>query len=98
MVDHPVDGRGGGHGVGEDALPLREDQVGGDAQRSSFVAFGDEGEKDLRLLGPLGQIAQVVQEQEVTIVQPAQLPGQGEVALGGEEFPCLHRDRLCTRR
>ena len=27
VVDHPVDGRSGGHGVGEDPLPLREDQV-----------------------------------------------------------------------
>ena len=27
VMDHPVDGRGGGHGVGKDALPLREDQV-----------------------------------------------------------------------
>ena len=27
VMDHPVDCRGGGHGVGEDALPLREDQV-----------------------------------------------------------------------
>ena len=27
VMDHPVDGRGGGHGVGEDVLPLREDQV-----------------------------------------------------------------------
>ena len=89
MVDHPVNRRGGGHGVGEDALPLREDQIGGDAQRSSFVAFGDEGEKDLGLLGALGQVAQVVQEQEVEVVQPAQLPGQGQVALGGEEF--LHQ-------
>ena len=44
MMHHPVDGRGGGHGVGEYALPLREDQVRGYAQRPSFVAFGDEGE------------------------------------------------------
>ena len=27
VVHHPVDGRGGGHGVGKDALPLGEDQV-----------------------------------------------------------------------
>ncbi len=27
VVHHPVDGRSGGHGVGEDALPLGEDQV-----------------------------------------------------------------------
>ena len=44
MMHHPVDGRGGGHGVGEYGLPLREDQVRGYAQRPAFVAFGDEGE------------------------------------------------------
>ena len=27
VVQHPVDGRGSGHGVGKDALPLGEDQV-----------------------------------------------------------------------
>ena len=32
VVDHPVDGRRGGHGVGEDILPLGEAQVGCDAQ------------------------------------------------------------------
>jgi hypothetical protein len=26
VVDHPVDGRRRGHGVGEDVLPLGEDQ------------------------------------------------------------------------
>ena len=41
MVNHPVDGGSGGHGVGEDVLPLGEDQVGGDAQGAAFVAFGD---------------------------------------------------------
>ena len=62
MVNDPVNRRGGGHGVGEDALPIREDQVGGDAQRPALVAFGDEGEEDLRLLVALGEIAQVAQE------------------------------------
>ena len=98
VMDHPVDGRGGGHGVGEDALPLREDQVGGDAQRSAFVAFGDEGEEDLGLLSALGQVAQVVQEQEVEVVQLAQPAGQAQVALGGEEFPVFTGAGLCTRR
>ena len=41
VVDHPVDGRRGCHGVGEDMLPLGEDQVGRDAQGPAFVAFGD---------------------------------------------------------
>ena len=48
-------GRRSGHWVGEDVLPLGEDQVGGDAQGPELVAFGDEGEEDLRLLGPWGR-------------------------------------------
>ena len=44
LVDHPVDGRRRGHWVGEDVLPLGEDQVGRDAQGPAFVAFGDERE------------------------------------------------------
>ena len=32
VVDDPVNRRGGGYGVGEDAFRLREDQVGRDAQ------------------------------------------------------------------
>ena len=62
VVHDPVDRRGSGHGVGKDAFPLGEDQVGRDAQRPAFVAFGDQGEEDLGLLGALGQVAQVVQE------------------------------------
>ena len=69
VMDHPVDGGRGGHGVGEDVLPLGEDQVGGDAQGPALVAFCDEGEEQLRLLGPLGQVAQVVQQQEVVAVE-----------------------------
>ena len=40
-MHHPVDGRGGGHGVGKDALPLREDRVWGDAEGSPLVAGGE---------------------------------------------------------
>ena len=67
-MDHPVDGRRRGHGVGEDVLPLGEDQVGRDAQGPALVAFGDEREEHLGLLGPLGQVPQVVQQQEVVVV------------------------------
>ena len=69
VVDHPVDGRRRGHRVGEDVLPLGEDQVGRDAQGPAFVAFGDEREEHLGLLGPLGQVPQVVQQQEVVVVE-----------------------------
>ena len=50
MAHHPVNCRHGGHGVGEDALPLGEDQVGRDTQRPAFVAFCNQGEEDLGLL------------------------------------------------
>ena len=70
VVDHPVDGRRSGHGVSEDMLPLGEDQVGRDAQGPAFVAFGDEREEHLGLFGPLGQVPQVVQHQEIVVVEP----------------------------
>ena len=44
MVDHPVDGRRSGNGVGEDMLPLGEDQAGRGAEGATLVAFGDERE------------------------------------------------------
>ena len=78
-MDHPVNGRGGGHGVGEDVLPLGEDQG------AAFVAFGNQGKEHLGLLGALGQVAQVVEQQEVEGVQLAQLAGQGQVAFGGQQ-------------
>ena len=69
VVDHPVDGRRGCHWVGEDVLPLGEDQIRGDAEGAPFVAFGDEREEHLGLLCTLGQVSQVVQQQEVVVVE-----------------------------
>ena len=54
------------------------------AQRPAFVAFGDQGEEDLGLFGALGQVAEIVKEQEIEVVQLAQPAGQVQVALGGE--------------
>ena len=71
VMHDAVDGRRGGHGIGEDVLPLGEDQVGGDAQGPAFVALGDESEEHLGLFGSLGQVSQVVQQQEVVAVEAA---------------------------
>ena len=76
-------------GLAKMRSPLREDQVGRNAQGPPFVAFGDEGEEDLGLLGALGQVSQVIEEEEVEVVQLAQPAWQVQVALGGEEF--LHQ-------
>ena len=56
-------------GLAEMCSPLGEDQVGRDAQGPAFVAFGDERKEHLGLLGPLGQVPQVVQQQEVVVVE-----------------------------
>ena len=89
VVDHPVNGGCRSHGVREDVLPLGEDQVGGDAQGATFVSLCDEGEERLRLLGALGQVAQVIQEQEVEVVQLARSTWQGHALLGSH--PVLHQ-------
>ena len=70
-MHHPVNCCSSGHGVGEDLLPLREDQVGCDAEGLVFVALGDEGKEHLRLLGALRQVSQVIQQQEVVFIAPA---------------------------
>ena len=55
MVDHSVDSRRSGHGVGEDVLPLGEDRKGRDAQGPALIGLCDEGEEDIGLLGLLGR-------------------------------------------
>ena len=47
VVDAPVNRRGGGDGVGEDAFPLGEDQGGRYAQGSSFVALSSPGRQTI---------------------------------------------------
>ena len=67
VVDHPVDGRRGGHGVSEDMLPLGEDQVGRDAQGATLVAFGDEREEHLGLLPSTAQPLRVGEVQRICL-------------------------------
>ena len=71
MVNHPVDSRRGCDWVSEDVLPLAEHWGRGDAEGAPFVALGDERKEHLRFLSNLGQVAQVVQQQEVVVVELA---------------------------
>ena len=90
VVDDPVNRCCGGHGVGEDAFPLREDQVGRDAQGPAFVAFGDQGKEDLGLLSTLGQVAEIVQEQESKLSSLRSCLGKAKSRLAAS--------KSCTRR
>ena len=44
VMHYPVDGRGGSHGVSENALPFREYQARGNAQGRAVIGFSNEAE------------------------------------------------------
>ena len=82
MVDEAVDGGDGGGFVGEDAVPLSEGLVGGDEEGAVFVACGDEFEEDAGFGLILGDVGEVVEDEEVVSVEASEQVGEGEVASG----------------
>ena len=65
MVGEPVEQCGGHLGIAEDAGPFAEGQVGGDDDGCAFVEFADQVEQQLAAGLGEGQIAELVQDQEV---------------------------------
>ena len=71
--------RGEGHGgVGEDLAPFAEGLVGGDQQRSTLIASAYQLEQNAGLGLVLGDIGEVVEDQQVMFVE------FGDRRLGGE--------------
>ena len=62
-MNQSIDGRGGGHGILEDLLPVREHQVAGQQNASLFVSMREEGKENLHFLAALLHIAQIIDEQ-----------------------------------
>ena len=70
VMDEAVD-RGERHGgIGEDLAPLAERLVGGDEHGAAFVAGADELEQDAGLGLILGDVGEIVEDQEVEAVEP----------------------------
>jgi hypothetical protein len=86
VMDEAVDGRGGGHGILEDAVPFTEDEVAGDEERAPLVALGHEGEEDLDFLSALLDVANVVEDEQVERVELGQSARESEVTFGSEEL------------
>ena len=82
MVDEAIHGGDGGGFVGEDAVPGSEGLVGGDEEGAVFVAGGDEFEEDAGLGLILGDIGEVVEDEELESVEASEQVGEGEVASG----------------
>lgn len=73
-MNEAVDGCHGGHGILEDLVPLGEDQVGGDDDALSFVALGQELEKDFHFLAGLLDIADVIEDDGVKALELGRWP------------------------
>src|SRR5207249_9293129 len=71
VVDESVDQGGGDHRVAEDLAPLLEAAVGGDDDRAAFVAAGDEREEEIRGLAFEGEVADLVDDEQVVALQAA---------------------------
>jgi len=69
MMGEPIKQRGGHLGVTEDAGPFAEGEVSGDNDRGAFVKLADEVEQELATGLSEGEIAQLVQDNEVETVQ-----------------------------
>src|SRR5919198_243869 len=86
VVNEAVDGRGSRERILEDPLPLTEHEIARDQDRTPLVAFGEQGEEHLRLLGALADVAEVVQDNQGEGVELVEEPGEDEITLGGEEL------------
>src|SRR3954451_6167586 len=86
LVGDAVDDGLGETGVGEDLGPFAEGQVGGDDQAAAFVAFGDDLEDELGSALGQGQVAQLIQADELGAGVAADDAGKLAAALGFLEF------------
>ena len=80
VVHDAVDGGCRGHRVLEDAIPLGEHEVGRDENALSLVALAEEGEEDLHLVAVLLDVADVVEEHCVKLVETSEFVVQPQIA------------------
>jgi len=69
VVGEPVEQRGRHLGVAEDAGPFAEGEIGGDDDRGTLVEAADEVEQELPAGLCEGQIAELVEDDEVEPVE-----------------------------
>ena len=80
--------RGERHGgIGEDLSPLAERLVGGDEHRATFVSCADELEQHAGLGLVLGDIGEIVEDQEVEAIEP--IDGGLEIELATRDLELL---------
>ena len=82
MVDQAVDGGDRHGGVVEDTIPGREGLIGGDQQAALLVALRDQLEEHAGLGLVFADVAKVVEDQEIELVELSQGGGKCELTAG----------------
>src|SRR4051794_10112379 len=83
VVDEPVDRRERHGGVREDLAPFSKGLVGRDEDGTTLVAGADQLEQNARFGLVLGDVGEVVEDQEVEAVEAVEGGFEGELAAGG---------------
>src|SRR3954468_5499027 len=86
LVGDAVNDGLGQAGVGEDLGPFAEREVGGDDQAAAFVAFGDDLKDELGGARGQGQVAQLIEADELGAGVAADDAGEFAARFGFLEF------------
>src|SRR5437868_465435 len=77
MMGEAIEQRRGHLGIGEDARPFPEGEIGGDNDRCTFVKLADQMEEQLPASLSEGQIAEFVKDHEI---HPDEVIGEPSLA------------------
>ena len=105
VVREPIDQRDRTGRVGKDGVPLLEEQIGRNDDRALFVASTDDLKQEVGRVGVIGQIADLIDRQDLRTRVGAQPPFEGaggvlaiqiqqQVRGGDEERGVAGEDRL----
>ena len=83
MVDEPVYGGDGNRGIRKHLIPFAERLIAGDDEAFPFVALGNEFEQDGGFGLIFADIAEIVEDEAVELVELGQDSGQVEVPARG---------------
>ena len=85
VVQEAIKDGGGDHLVAEDLAPLRDHLVCREQDAAAFVATRDELEEEVRAALLEGQIAQLVDDEELRLGEEADLIGETALGFGLRE-------------
>ena len=77
-VDESVDDGDDGGGGREDVVPFGEGFVGGEEDGPTFIASGDDFEKEVGVSGVVGEVSELVDDEELWCGEEGEFSSEGE--------------------